>query len=612
MKTKVILQYTLFGVLFGFLFPLVATVWGIYALALPFNMASIMIVQTSNPLYWMIDSAPIFLGLFACYGGIRHAQALKLNQQLETGLQERSKMVSQLEGLRSNLEQVVQKQVVQLKASARVAREAAAIHDLQEMLNRTATLISDQFGFYHTGIFLVDENSEFALLYATNSEGGRRMLERGHRLKVGEEGIVGFVAAHDNPRIALEVGDDAVFFNNPDLPETHSEVALPLSVRGRVIGVLDVQSTQAANFTESDIEILRLLADQVALAIDNARLLNQSQASLEHMETLYNRQVQSSWQKRLAGQSVIYTYNPLWIKTVTQIDPIYLQEDSHLLKVPISVRGQPLGRLVLRRDTDQPAWSDAEYQLLGESADQIALALENARLVEEAHARSNQLQFLHELTSAAADQDNLEDLLADVSQRIGARFNVQHCGVLLFNLELSSGVFAADAARPNDAASSTFTKTNLPANLVEFSHEMFSSEQSIAIYNAQQDPRAAVMHEVLQQRGTNTWVVAPLVSRGAVLGLIGLEESDPARRFDADELLLLEQVCRQVASAIDVATIVEKTRQQAEREHQQAEIVSKVRRTTDMEMILKTAIQELSETLHVRRGSIQLRGNDGN
>jgi len=619
MKRKVILQYTLFGVLFGFLFPLIATVWGIYARDLPFTMASIVVVQTSDPLYWMIDSAPFFLGLFACYGGIRHFQALRLNQELELGIQERNEMVSQLESLRSNLEQVVEKQVVQLKASARVAREAAAIHDLQEMLNRTATLISDQFAFYHTGIFLVDERSEFALLYATNSEGGQRMLERGHRLKVSEEGIVGFVAAHNTPRVALDVGDDAVFFNNPDLPETHSEVALPLSVRGRVIGVLDVQSTQAAAFTEDDIEILRQLADQVALAIDNARLLNQSQASLEQMETLYNRQVQSSWQKRLAGQSVTYSYNPLWIKTAARIDPTYLQEDqscgsnlSHLLNAPISVRGQRLGMLVFRRDADQPAWSDAEYQLLSESADQIALALENARLVEEAHTRSNQFQFLHELASAAGVHIDLKGLLADVSQRIRARFDVQHCGVVLINLERSSGTFAADATQPNDAGGSGFSEASLPTDLFDFSHEIFSSEQTIAIYNVQQDPRAAVMHEFMQQRGTNTWVVAPLASRGAVLGLIGLEEGDPLRRFDADELLLLEQVSRQVASAIDVMTMVEKTRQQAEREHQQAEIVSKVRRTTDMEMILKTAIQELAETLHVRRGSIQLRGNDGN
>ena len=612
MKRKVILQYTLFGVLFGFLFPLIATVWGIYARDLPFTMASIVVVQTTNPLYWMIDSAPFFLGLFACYGGIRHFQALRLNQELELGIQERNEMVSQLESLRSNLEQVVEKQVVQLKASARVAREAAAIHDLQEMLNRTATLISDQFAFYHTGIFLVDERSEFALLYATNSEGGQRMLERGHRLKVSEEGIVGFVAAHNTPRVALDVGDDAVFFNNPDLPETHSEVALPLSVRGRVIGVLDVQSTEAAAFTEDDIEILRQLADQVALAIDNARLLNQSQASLEQMETLYNRQVQSSWQKRLAGQSVTYTYNPLGIKTATRIDPTYFQEDSHLLKAPISVHGQRLGRLVFRRDADQPAWSDAEYQLLSESADQIALALENARLVEEAQTRSNQLQFLIELASAAAVHIKLEGLLADVSQRIRARFDVQHCGVVLFNLEKRIATFAADATQPNATASSGFSKASLPADLFDFSHEMFGSEQTSAIYHVQQDPRVSVMHEFMQQRGTHTWVVAPLISRGAVLGLIGLEEADPLRRFDADELLLLEQVSRQVASAIDVTTMVEKTSQQASREHQQAEIVSKLRHTTDMEMILKTAIQELSETLHVRRGSIQLRGNDGN
>jgi len=612
MKRKVILQYTLFGVLFGFMFPLIATLWGIYAQNLPLNMASVVVVQTSNPLYWMIDSAPFFLGLFACYGGIRHSQALRLNQELQHGIQERSEMVNQLDSLRAHLEQVVEKQVVQLKASARVASEAASIHDLQELLNRTATLISDQFGFYHTGIFLVDENSEFALLYATNSEGGRRMLERGHRLKVGEEGIVGYVAVNNTPRIALDVGDDAVFFNNPDLPETHSEVALPLSVRGKVIGVLDVQSTHPAAFTEADIEILRQLADQVALAIDNARLLNQSQASLEQMETLYNRQVQNSWQKHLAGQSVTYTYNPLWIKPASQIDPIFLQDDNHLLNAPIKVHGRRLGKLVFRRDSDQPAWSDAEYQLLSDSADQIALALENARLVEDAHNRSNQFQFLHELATAAAVHINLEGLLEDVSQRIRARFDVQHCGVVLFNLEQRSATFAADATQTDDNASSGFSNPSPPADLFEFSHEMFSSEQTFVIYNVQQDPRAAVMHKYMKLRGTQSWVVAPLVSRSAVLGLIGLEEGDPLRRFDADELLLIEQVSRQVASAIDVMIMVEKTRQQAAREHQQAEIVSKVRRTTDMEMILKTAIQELSETLHARRGSIQLRGNDGN
>ena len=136
-----------------------------------------------------------------------------------------------------------------------------------------------------------------------------------------------------------------------------------------------------------------------------------------------------------------------------------------MLKAPISVRGQQLGRLVFRRDTDQPAWSDAEYRLLGESADQIALALENSRLVEDAHTRSNQLQFLHELTSAAAVHNNLEELLADVSQRIRARFDVPHCGVCLFNLEQGSATFAADARPAQCRRQLQFTKANLPADL---------------------------------------------------------------------------------------------------------------------------------------------------
>jgi GAF domain-containing protein len=612
MKRKVILQYTLFGVLFGLLFPLIATLWGIYARGLPIDLASILIIQTTQPLYWMIDTAPLFLGIFACYGGVHHAQALQLNQELEQSLQERSQMVNQLDSLRADLELVVEKQVVQLQASARVAREAAAIHDLHELLNQTTTLISDLFGFYHTGIFLLDENGEYAVLKATNSKGGQRMLTSGHRLRVGEVGIVGYVAAHNIPRTAMDVGDDAVFFNNPDLPETRSEVALPLSVRGSVIGVLDVQSDQAAAFTGRDIETLRQLADQVALAIDNARLLTQSQASLQQIETLYNQQMQSSWKKRLTGGSVTYIYNPAWVKPSSRIDLTYLHEDNHLLKAQISVRGLQLGTLSLRRDAAQAAWSETERQLLNESADQIALALENARLVEEIRIRSNQLQFLHELASAAALSIHTQDLLKDVSQRIAARFEVQYCQIVLFDLQQGVGTIASDACTANPAESPGCVGTRFSLDSFDLAREIYSSEQPIVIYNAKQDPRVSVMHEFFHRRDTNTWALAPLASRGLILGFVGLEESNPTRRFDAEDQQFLAQVSRQVASAIDIATMVAKSRQQAEREHQQTEIISKVRHASDIETILKTALLELSETLHARRGSIQLRGRNGN
>ncbi|HID89306.1 MAG TPA: HAMP domain-containing protein, partial [Anaerolineae bacterium] len=135
------------------------------------------------------------------------------------------RMRAQLQELVASLEQRVaertaalSRRTLQLEAAATVAREAAAIRDVGTLLNKVVHLISDRFGFYHTGIFLLDEAKEYAVLQAVSSEGGRRMLERGHRLRVGEQGVVGYVAGTGEPRIALDVGKDAVFFDNPDLP----------------------------------------------------------------------------------------------------------------------------------------------------------------------------------------------------------------------------------------------------------------------------------------------------------------------------------------------------------------------------------------------------------
>ncbi len=154
-----------------------------------------------------------------------------------------NQMVSQLQALQAGLEEQVARRTAelarrtaQLEAAATVAREAAEIRDLDTLLNETVRLISDRFGFYHAGIFLLDERGEYAVLQAASSEGGQQMLARGHRLAVGKVGIVGYVAATGQPRIALDVGEDAVFFDNPDLPLPRSAVALPLPGGGRALG----------------------------------------------------------------------------------------------------------------------------------------------------------------------------------------------------------------------------------------------------------------------------------------------------------------------------------------------------------------------------------------
>ena len=214
----------------------------------------------------------------------------------------------QLEEARATLEVRVAERTLDLsrrasylEATAQVAQEAASLLDVDDLLSRVVFLVSEQFGFYHTGIFMLDATAKWAVLRAASSEGGQHMLARGHRLPVGT-GIVGYAVSQGEYRIALDVGLDAVFFDNPDLPDTRSEMALPLQSRGEIIGALDVQSLEPEAFTAEDVAVLQTLADQVAMAISNARLYAQAQESLEAERRAYAELSQRAWSEMVKGR----------------------------------------------------------------------------------------------------------------------------------------------------------------------------------------------------------------------------------------------------------------------------------------------------------------------
>ncbi len=168
-----------------------------------------------------------------------------------------------------------------------MSRSIISIFNVDELLRKAVDLIRDRFGFYHVGIFLMDEAGEWAVLREATGEAGAQMKAQGHRLQVGETSMVGWTALHRRPRIALDVGEDAVHFANPLLPYTRSEMTLPLMVGGRLLGVLDVQSTEEAAFDEDDIRTLQSMADQLSIAIENARRLSETAALLEATSPIY-------------------------------------------------------------------------------------------------------------------------------------------------------------------------------------------------------------------------------------------------------------------------------------------------------------------------------------
>jgi GAF domain-containing protein len=320
----------------------------------------------------------------------------------------------------------------QFEAIAQVAKAITFIQDENTLLSRLAQVISENFAFYHAGIFLLDEEHQYAVFRASNSEGGRKMLARRHRLKVGQAGIVGHVAASGTPRIAVDVELDAAFKENPDLPETRSELALPLKVGDQVIGVLDVQSTEANAFQPEDTEVLYTLADQVAGAIQNARSHEATQRLLEEAQRTSVSYLQDAWrllQSRerkigyLVSENTVrplekFVSTPHVNKAVSQGEVVIEGGDSATLAVPIHLRGEVVGVL----DVHVPAghdWDPDEIDIAKAVADRLSLALESATLLRSTQRRAEIERLTADISGKISSSINLRNVLQTAVEELG-------------------------------------------------------------------------------------------------------------------------------------------------------------------------------------------------
>lgn len=321
------------------------------------------------------------------------------------------------------------KKTEQLRAATYIARQTADIQDLEAILNLVVNLVTDQFGYYHAGIFLTNESQTDVVLQAASSEGGKRMVERGHSFQIGAKSIVGYSSSQKKPRIALDVGSDAVFFNNPDLPNTRSEMALPLLIHDKVLGILDIQSDQAQAFSDDDIDVLQILADQIAVAIENMRLLEDAQTALMQVEMLTTVRTRDAWRQKVKESEFSYTYTPLGMR------PGKMSKESteKALRVPIILRGQMIGSISLARKNNAP-WNDVDIHMVNEVANQAGLAVDNVRLVEEATERARQEQTVGELAARFSQSSDIDSLLQMAAREIGQVADVAEVSVYIGNI----------------------------------------------------------------------------------------------------------------------------------------------------------------------------------
>ncbi len=373
-------------------------------------------------------------------------------------IDELTRLKASLEESRMMLEERVQERTAMLTERARQLEIIADLNrfmmsttSLDQLLTTIVDLLSSRLDFYHVGIFLLDDTGSWLRLYAASSLGGKRMMARSHKLRVGEEGIVGHVGATLRPRIAADVGEDAVWFDNPDLPETRSEMALPLVAADQLIGVLDIQSRRPNAFTSEDVETLSILANALSVAISNVRLLSRYRSTLDRLERYRTEDVISGWRKALRrrNQVLALDYDHVDVRTlspeevaiefadspVETVEEIVVAEEDGAATLTVPLRARDLDLGYLRFEASR-RWTEDELELVRAIVEQISLALENARLLEDSRFRAEQEAARSQIVASIRSSVQIDAILRSAAQELGRALDVERVRVQLLPPDL--------------------------------------------------------------------------------------------------------------------------------------------------------------------------------
>ncbi len=358
---------------------------------------------------WMVSTV-----MLAVLGAVSTLFTVSLINNLKMTIKRRRKLYEENERKTAQLEQQIieatedaDRRLIQIRTASDIARSISSLQDPKLILQQVVDQIQQQFNLYYVGVFLVDE-SQNAVLKAGTGPAGQKMIASGHQLQVGGTSMIGWCIANRQPRIALDVGKEPVRFNNPHLPETHSELALPILSRGESLGALTIQSTRPNAFDENDIRVLQGITDSLAIALENAILFEKTEQSLEEIRSLNQAYLRQGWTEAAAFNGDIqYIYENKKSKN---------ENPANLIQVPMILRDQVIGQISL--ETDKPSLSPDDLEFVEAVTTQTALALENARLIDETQRKAFQEETISHLSVEFSRGLNIEGIISNAVKEL--------------------------------------------------------------------------------------------------------------------------------------------------------------------------------------------------
>lgn len=548
-----------------------------------------------------------------------------------------------------------QHRAAQLQTAAEVSQAAASYLDLDRILSEAVYLLRDRFGFYHVSIFLVDEYQQYAIIEASTGDVGRQMLARKHKFEVGGQSIVGLATGTGKSRIALDVGKDAVYFSDPLLPDTRSEMALPLIARGRVIGALDVHSAAKGAFREGDIAILQSMANQLANAIEAARAFKESKRALDEVSRLHEHYLRNEWSAFIRTQKAATGYRLIddelvrteddetWLpelewevvnQAVDTKQPVIgltagsvngdLEREGHTLEsfidvinqgqseplevipipdstwpqdwatlvAPLTLHGEVvIGAVDFEISKRDSGWEEDTIRIVDTVANQAAQMIESVRLFEQTQAAREEAEALYEVGRALVASESEQEMFHTVLRKLLTTLGLKQGGILFFELDKRFGKL--HALFEDGEPVEPYLRFPIEGNLSYL--ELIETKEPLAIEDVATDPLVASVRESNLERNIASILLLPIIINDEVVGSIGADAVGQPHIFTDREINLASAMADQLSLTLQNRWLLEETRRRAIQLQTSSEVGRVATSILDQDIMLAEAVELIKD-----------------
>jgi PAS domain S-box-containing protein len=518
--------------------------------------------------------------------------------------------ITERKRLDAQVQEAFERRGYQVQVSNQISQQISQAAELSDLFEQVVTLTKERLGYYHTQLLRYDPSQDAVVLTAGYGETGQQMFAEGHRMPMGS-GLIGTAAATGKSVMRSELAQDPDWKPNPLLPDTKGEIAVPIKLGDEILGVLDVQSDQAGTLSDDDRLLLEGLCGQIAIAMDQTRLRQEMEERLREINNLYQSMSHEGWQsyRETAALPSGFIYDQIAIRPVEETG---LTKGLFANAPMVLPGGEMLGELGIADDPNEPL-SEEDKTFLEQVSEQVALALESARLSEQTQFALSQSERLFDASRRLTQATNLQGLVEATVTTLGIPV-VNRAVLTTFDYD-SAGEIEQLTIIANwwngDGHEVTPLGTRYPLEVIRVM-SMFVSPTPVFFNDTFKDERVdAVTMELVKRQNLRAVAVLPLRTATEQIGALILEAEEP-HNFTPEETRLFTSLAPQITTVLENRQQYERAQRQAEREAMLNAINQKIQSATSVEAVLQIAARELGHALGAPMTIAQLSMKDQN